>query len=185
MPSEHDEHPAASGRWPPAGLSHRFCLASRQHKAPPCHHTGLRATLLPALAVPSSPQLSLTVRFHAQAYWQLLLREYRALQAYNASLHPDAVPLEESILLPQLVNVTQRACRVCRPTTEQLAEQRRADLGLKAGEPLPKETAPAAKASPPWAHRGAGGLAGQQPLELVQLGTEFKAAIEAGAGSEA
>ena len=36
-----------------------------------------------------------------QAYWQLLLRRYRQLQNHSASLHPDAVPLEQSILLPQ------------------------------------------------------------------------------------
>lgn len=37
-----------------------------------------------------------------QAYWQLLLSEYRRLQTFNASLHPDAVPLERSILVPEV-----------------------------------------------------------------------------------
>lgn len=37
-----------------------------------------------------------------QAYWRLLLRCYHELQTFNATEpHPDAVPLEQSILLPQ------------------------------------------------------------------------------------
>lgn len=39
--------------------------------------------------------------------------------------------------MPQLMNVTQRTCLVCKPTAEQLEEQRRADLGLTDEEELP------------------------------------------------
>lgn len=38
-----------------------------------------------------------------QAYWRRLLQRYWELQAFNATrVHPDAVPLERSILVPEV-----------------------------------------------------------------------------------
>lgn len=48
-----------------------------------------------------------------QAYWRRLLSEYRRLQRYAASLHPDAVPLERAILVPEVGGACERAPR-CR-----------------------------------------------------------------------
>lgn len=55
-----------------------------------------------------------------QAYWRRLLKRYRERQAFNATgVHPDAVPLETSILVPQVRNITQRTCGLCEHTSEQ------------------------------------------------------------------
>ena len=43
-----------------------------------------------------------------------LLTQYSALQKFNVSLHPDAVPLEVALLRPpRAVEVSQRTCMVC------------------------------------------------------------------------
>lgn len=78
------------------------------------------------------------------------------------------------------MNVTRRTCPVCRPTSEQLEEHRRADLGLTAVEPLPDEPAPEVRA-----RTGTPRGEGQQTLQLVQLGEGFTAGKEGEDGTEA
>lgn len=71
-------------------------LASSCHPRLPLPHGWLGC---PSLLTPCLPAAAPRA---AQAYWQLLLQQYRALQNYNASLHPDVVPLERSILVPEV-----------------------------------------------------------------------------------
>lgn len=69
-------------------------------------------------------------------YWRLLLQKYRNLQTYPPTEpHPDAIPLEESLLNPHLIGVTQRSCRVCKVQEESEEEAKaalRAELGPEA-----------------------------------------------------
>ncbi|KAL4856364.1 O-glucosyltransferase rumi [Chlorella vulgaris] len=59
-------------------------------------------------------QESLSPRM-VQAYWRHLMHSYRSLQEYNATLHPDALPLEQSILLPWVIGGWERTCNLCKP----------------------------------------------------------------------
>ncbi|KAL4420482.1 hypothetical protein ABPG75_010138 [Micractinium tetrahymenae] len=96
-----------------------------------------------------------------QAYWRRLLRRYWERQAFNATrVHPDAIPLERSILVPELRNITERTCSLCQHTPEQWEAQRRLDLGLKDDEALPPEAEPGAGAKAAATADGAGSLDG-------------------------
>ena len=47
-------------------------------------------------------------------YWAELITQYSALQTFQPSVHPDAVPLEVALLRPERVReVKDRTCTVC------------------------------------------------------------------------
>lgn len=47
-------------------------------------------------------------------YWRRLLTAYRDLQSYRpTSVHPDAVPLDVSVLNAKYIDSNQRTCLVC------------------------------------------------------------------------
>lgn len=55
---------------------------------------------------------------NAFLYWHRLITRYAALQRFNVTRHPDAIPLERSVLQQQdnlQINFRQRTCNVCIP----------------------------------------------------------------------
>lgn len=55
---------------------------------------------------------------NAFLYWHRLITRYAALQQFNVTRHPDAIPLERSVLQQQdnlQINFRQRTCNVCIP----------------------------------------------------------------------
>lgn len=46
-------------------------------------------------------------------YWKRLLEAYAALQRFQPSLHPQAVPIEEALLRRRSIAWWERECKVC------------------------------------------------------------------------
>eukprot|EP00887_Chlorella_sp_A99_P005964 scaffold29.g5964.t1 len=68
-------------------------------------------------------------------YWRRLLGAWRRLQSYNATqVHPDAVLLDSSVLVPRVINVTQRTCPDSCPAFNTMAYWRERLLPAE-GEP--------------------------------------------------
>lgn len=71
----------------------------------PCLPTRCCASRQPPTQPPALPPM-----LPCQEYWRRLLQRYRRLQDFGASHpHPDAVPLEESVLVPQVGGGRQSA----------------------------------------------------------------------------